>query len=168
MRSQLATKEAALDRPQNEIEALQSKIESLSTLRKQTMGVHHHMQRYFATTQKTFPMNLYPGYFFSSREILSAQVMRICRSARHGETSRRTHPPCGISDFRSQRHAPQISPPPPPLAFVPLPGAQRGPTIRGPSPPSLRSGGPPNRVLSGLHTKASFVLFLTWQVLLLF
>ncbi|KAJ7143023.1 hypothetical protein C8R44DRAFT_761572, partial [Mycena epipterygia] len=37
--------------------------------------------------------------------------------------------------------------------------ARRGPTIRGPSPPSLRSGDPPNRGLSGRHTKASFALF---------
>ncbi|KAJ7104462.1 hypothetical protein B0H15DRAFT_26353 [Mycena belliarum] len=36
--------------------------------------------------------------------------------------------------------------------------ARRGPTIRCPSPPSLRSGGPPSRDISGRHSKASFAL----------
>ena len=39
--------------------------------------------------------------------------------------------------------------------------AGRGPTIRCPSPPSLRSGGPPSRGISGRHAKASFPLYCT-------
>ncbi|KAK6987746.1 hypothetical protein R3P38DRAFT_2912541, partial [Favolaschia claudopus] len=56
--------------------------------------------------------------------------------------------------FGETRHPPNPSP-----SF-----ARRGPTIRGPSPPSLRSGGPPSRGRSGWHSKASFariLLFLT-------
>lgn len=39
-------------------------------------------------------------------------------------------------------------------------GARRVPTVRGSSPPSLRSGGPPSRILSGRHAKDSFGHFL--------
>ncbi|TBU43068.1 hypothetical protein BD309DRAFT_961460 [Dichomitus squalens] len=39
---------------------------------------------------------------------------------------------------------------------APIGFARRGPAICAPSPPSLRSGGPPSREHSGGHSKASF------------